>query len=56
MTLLMKIPMEMKETYLTIENKGVFRRGFANKTVFEIVLSALVDIRSTNELTYGGPV
>ena len=26
------------------------------KTVFEIVLSALKDIRSTNELTFGGPV
>ena len=25
-------------------------------TVFEIVLSTLVDIRSTNELTFGGPV
>ena len=24
--------------------------------VFEIVLSALVDIRSTNEFTFGGPV
>ena len=25
-------------------------------TVFELVLSALVDIRSTNEVTFGGPV
>ena len=25
-------------------------------SVFEIVLRALVDIRSTNELTFGGPV
>ena len=24
--------------------------------VFELVLSALVDIRSTNEFTFGGPV
>ena len=27
-----------------------------NNAVFEIVLSALVDIRSTNGLTFGGPV
>ena len=27
----------------------------ATVTVFEIALSTLVDIRSTNELTFGGP-
>ena len=40
-----------------------FKGNFWNSTqnilpipVFEIVLNALVDIRSTNELTYGGLV
>ena len=28
---------------------------FQTVTVFEIALSTLVDIRSTNELTFGGP-
>ena len=27
----------------------------STEAVFEIVLGALVDIRSTNELTFGGP-
>ena len=31
------------------------QEGYGNKTVFEIALSTLVDIRSTNELTFGGP-
>ena len=42
MTLLMKIPMEMKETYLTIENKGVFRRGSANKNRLMIPIKVYI--------------
>ena len=32
------------------------KKSAVKGNVFEIVLSALVDIRSTNELTFGGPV
>ena len=30
-------------------------QNYAAISVFEIALSTLVDIRSTNELTFGGP-
>ena len=40
-----------------IPNRGMKKSGFPICTlaVFEIALSTLADIRSTNELTFGGP-
>ena len=36
-------------------NNSPIRNKFKTLAVFEIALSTLVDIRSTNELNFGGP-
>ena len=54
-------PIKFYQSYICISMISRKLKSFnghvgSGRPVFEIVLSTLVDIRSTNELTFGGPV